>query len=117
MNGSLPDPILPHTMVRIIREHLCRFEVILMKLHLKEFEYVVLGHTPQFEVLIKYCTPDNMFVAMEFHVKVSWSVLISKSVIFGEGKESTGLKIILCNCSTEKFYNFYLIVCQFACCQ
>ena len=87
MNGSLPDPILPHTMVKIVREHSCRFEVILMKSHLKELEYVVLGHTPQFEVLTKYCTPDT-FVAMESHMKVSWSVLISESVIVGGGKTS-----------------------------
>ena len=101
MNRSPPDPILPHTMVRIVREHSCRLEVILMKLHLKELEYVVLGHTPQFEALTKYCTPFT-FVEMESHVKVSWSVLISKSVIFGDGKESTDLKIR--NCSTGKFY-------------
>ena len=89
MNGSLPDPILPHTMVKIVREHSCRFEVILMKLHLKEVEQVtiVLGHIPQFEVLIKYCTPDT-FAKMEFHVKVSWSALISESVIVGGGKTS-----------------------------
>ena len=60
MNGSLPDPFLPHTMVRIVREHSCRFEVILMELHLTELEYVVLGHTPQFEVLTKYCTLDGL---------------------------------------------------------
>ena len=96
MNGSLPDPIRPHTTVRIVREQTCRYEVILMKLHLKEVEYVVLGHTPQFEVLTKYCTPDTFVDSdMESHVKVSWSMLISESVIFGGGKTSIICKIIL----------------------
>ena len=88
MNGSLPDPNIPHATVRIVREQMCRFEVMLMKLHLTELEYVVLGHTPQFDVLTKYCTL-NMFAEMEFHVKVSWSVLISERVIFGDSKKST----------------------------
>ena len=88
MNRSLPDPIIPHATVKIVREQTCRFEVMLMKLHLTEVEYVVLGHTPQFEVLTKYCTP-NTFAEMESHVKVSWSVLISESVIFGDSKKST----------------------------
>ena len=70
MNGSLPEPILPHATVRIVREQMCRFEVILMELHLTELEYVVFGHIPQFEVLTKYCTPDTL-VELEFHVKVS----------------------------------------------
>jgi hypothetical protein len=87
MNGSLADPVLPHTTVIIDREHTCRFEVILMKLHLTELEYVVFKHTPQFEALTKYCTPD-MFVEMESHVNVSWSVLISESIIIGGGKTS-----------------------------
>ena len=58
-----------------------------MKLHLTELEFVVLGHT-QFEALTKYCTPDKLIV-MESHVKISWSALISESVIFGGGKNST----------------------------
>ena len=94
MNGSLPDPILPHATVRIVREQTCRFEVMLMKLHLTELEYVVLGHTPQFEVLTKYCTPDR-FTRMEFHVKVSWSVLIFESVIVGGGKTSINVNTII----------------------
>ena len=65
----------------------------MVKLHLTELEFVVLGHT-QFEALTKYCTPDEL-IAMESHVKVSWSMLISVSVIFGGGKNSTKILYIL----------------------
>ena len=105
MNGSLPDPIIPHATVRIVREQTCRFEVMLMKLHLTELEYVVLGHMPQFEVLTKYCTP-NMFAEMEFHIKVSWSVLISESVIFGDSKIST--KDVQLHHKLKNFIHAYL---------
>ena len=101
MNGSLADPILPHTTVWIAREHLCSFE-ILVKLHLTELEFVVLGHT-QFEALIKYCTADKL-VEMESHVKVSSSMLISESVIFDSGKNLQ--KIICNNCITGKYYAY-----------
>ena len=111
MNGSLPDPFLPHTMVKIVREHLCRFEVILMKSHLTEVEYVVFGHIPQFEVLTKYCTPDT-FVATESHVKVRWSVLISVSVIFGGGKTSI---IILLLCKILLTYIIIILYREGAC--
>lgn len=65
-----------------------------MKLHLTELEYVVLGHTKQFEALMKYCTCTvDKLVEMEFHEKVSWSVLISESEIFGGRKTSTRANI------------------------
>ena len=71
---------------------------MLMKLHLTELEYVVLEHTPQFEVLIEYSTPD-MFVDsdMESHVKVSWSVLISNLVTVKNLQK-------MCNYIIKKFY-------------